>query len=214
MKFRKILNKLVSLEWAFHLEFAGSLIQHGALSSSWNTPRNSLIENFWTMKDEFISLFCLGSINWHQSIRSGLFAYETRQNIGCIQDGKTCGDIATESQDSSPVSGKCRLGGVEYPRPTISGRWRPSSSLLPMLHEQPAVQSAWKLLHPLRRKFHLFFHFFRSNYTFKDCDSQMLTFFWIFLFYRDPTFGGILYRGRHLSRRSPPIDKNWTPESN
>ncbi len=81
----------------------------------------------------------IGSINGHQPIRSGLFVDETRQNVRRVQDGKACSDVAAESEDTCPVSGECRLGGVEYPRPTVPRRRGPPSSLLPMLHEQPAV---------------------------------------------------------------------------
>jgi hypothetical protein len=81
----------------------------------------------------------IGSINWHQSICSGLFVDETRQDVRRIQDGEACCDVAAESEDTCSVSGECRLGGVKYPRPTVPRRRGPSSSLLPMLHEQSAV---------------------------------------------------------------------------
>jgi hypothetical protein len=141
------------------------------------------LKNVCRRKVESLRLMWLGSINWHQPIRGGLFAYETRQNLGCLQDGKACGDVAAESQNTSPISGECRLGSVEHSRSTVPRHRGSPSSLLPMFHEQPAVQSSWKLLHSLWRKFHLFFHFFRLNYTFKNgiAGNSMLTFFYKFL---------------------------------
>jgi|688.fasta_scaffold2515026_1 hypothetical protein len=53
----------------------------------------------------------IGSINWHQSIRSGLFLDEIRQDVRRIQDGEACCDVAAEYEDNCPVSGDCQLGG-------------------------------------------------------------------------------------------------------
>lgn len=106
-----------------------------------------------------------GTIARRKPVCSGLHINEARQNAWGVQNGQTRRHFTAEPENPCAVPRERGLGNPERQSAALPGRGGPPAPVLPLLDDQPALQPAGKLLHPLRGELHLLLHLIRYLFS-------------------------------------------------